>query len=121
MRVSRAAMSALGLACTAAVVWGATAAWQSATQSRQARVLEDLVQRCTQQMVRDTCRVMQAPTASPVGARLFIAGVGEVDAAAFAALRSYGDAMCREVGTQCAADWGSRSCQIARALYPTAN
>lgn len=71
-------------------------------------------------MVKDTCRVMNTPAQAQSSARLFIAGVGEVDAASFAALRGYGDAMCAEVGVQCAADWEGRSCRIARALYPAA-
>lgn len=71
-------------------------------------------------MVKDTCRVMNTSTPAQPTARLFIAGIGEVDAAAFAALRQYGDAMCAEVGVQCTADWDGRSCRIARALYPAA-
>jgi hypothetical protein len=79
--------------------------------------VQALVQRCSVQMLKDTCRVMKAPQASQPGARLFIAGVGEVDAAAFDAIRSYGNEMCQAVGAQCASEWEGANCRIARALY----
>lgn len=119
-RATRAASAVAASICTVAALWGGQALWQSAAHSKQARALEQLVQQCTLQMLKDTCRVMDAPAPAQSNARLFIAGAGEVDAAAFAALRSYGDSMCREVGAQCAMDWEGRSCRIARALYSTA-
>lgn len=118
MKAARFAVAALAMVCTAAAGWGSYFLWQSTARSRQAEAVVDLVQRCSQQMFKDSCRVMNTPAPAQATVRLFIAGVGEVDAAAFAALRRYGEAMCREVGTQCAADWEGRSCRIARALYP---
>jgi hypothetical protein len=117
---SRVAIAVVVLICTAAAGWSAQVMWRSAARSQQARALEALMQQCSLQMVKDTCRVMNTPAPVQSTARLFIAGVGEVDAGSFAALRSYGDAMCREVGVQCSSDWEGRSCRIARALYPTA-
>jgi hypothetical protein len=110
--------AALALACTAAAGWGAHYLWQAATRVQPVKAVDALVQRCSVQMVKDTCRVMKTPASGQAGARLFIAGVGEVDAATFTAMRSYGDEMCQAVGAQCASDWEGANCRIARALYP---
>lgn len=114
------AIAVLVLICTAAAGWGAHAVWRSTARAQQAQALGALVQQCSEQMLKDTCRVMTTPAPAQSRPRLFIAGVGEVDAAAFAALRGFGDSMCREVRAQCASDWEGRSCRIARALYPAA-
>jgi hypothetical protein len=50
--------------------------------------------------------------------RVFVAGAGEVDAAAYARLLSQGDAMCAEVAQACEQDWTGSACRMARALYP---
>jgi hypothetical protein len=119
MRAARVALSALVLACTAVAGWGTHAFWQERTRSPQVSAVDALVQRCSLQMLKDTCRVMSSPASTqPAGSRLLIAGVGEVDSATFAELRRYGDTMCQAIGAQCAADWSGASCRIARALYP---
>lgn len=119
-RRRRLAVAVLALACTAAAAGWAAYAFRSANaRPSAAQAVQSLVQRCSVQMITDTCSVMKAPSSSEPGTRLFIAGVGEVDASAFAALRSYGDAMCQAVGAQCTSDWDGKSCRIARALYPS--
>ena len=50
--------------------------------------------------------------------RLFITGVGEVDASVFNRLREAGDKVCGEVETECVAKWLGAGCKIARAVYP---
>ena len=79
-----------------------------------------LTQRCNTEMLRGTCGAMNASAAKPGASRLFIAGVGEVDAAAFATLRAAGTEMCNEAATACRQDWNSNTCRITRALYPLA-
>ena len=120
MKTAPFALAALALTATATVAWGSYALWRSSAPSRRDEAVVKLVQRCNLQMAKETCRVMNTPAPAQSTGRLFIAGIGEVDSAAFAALRSWGESMCREVGTQCAADWEGASCQIARALYPAA-
>lgn len=83
--------------------------------------VKSLAARCQTAMVKDVCGVM---TSSKVGGnagnveRLFIAGVGEVDASVFNRLREAGDKMCGEVETECVANWAGAGCKIARAMYP---
>jgi hypothetical protein len=111
--------SLLGLA--AAVVLAitvATAQAQRKTKPPAAQAVTELTQRCQVEMLRGTCGAMQASPATPSASRVFIAGVGEVDGAKFAALRRAGDAMCGEVETACRTDWQGGTCKIARALYP---
>ena len=79
-----------------------------------------LTQRCQTEMLRGTCGAMNASAAKPGASRLFIAGIGEVDAAAFATLRAAGTEMCNEAATACRQDWNSNTCRITRALYPLA-
>lgn len=78
-----------------------------------------LHQRCTLAMVNGTCRVMR-PAASQVPAlsRVFIAGLGEVDAAVYRQLRQQGDAMCEDVVAACRTESAGPACRMAQALYP---
>ena len=48
----------------------------------------------------------------------FIAGVGEVDAQAFARLRAARDTMCQQLEAQFQSDWLRQECRIGKALYP---
>ena len=80
--------------------------------------LAALTQRCQTEMLRGTCGAMTASAPKAGASRLFIAGVGEVDAAAFAALRAAGDQMCNEAAVACGKDWNGNTCRITRALYP---
>lgn len=68
------------------------------------------------------------PSLDAPSQRVFVAGTGEVDAAAYDQLRRFGDQMCGEVERQCGgtsapgADgkhtgWNSQACRVARALY----
>jgi hypothetical protein len=82
------------------------------------KAVTELTQRCQLEMLRGTCSAMNASPSTPSSSRVFIAGVGEVDGAKFAALRRAGDAMCGEVETACRSDWQGGTCKIARALYP---
>ena len=83
--------------------------------------IKSLAARCQTAMIKDVCGIMTS--SKPVGdgrdtERLFIAGVGEVDASVFKRLRGAGDKMCGEVETECSANWASAGCKIARAMYP---
>lgn len=78
-----------------------------------------LAQRCQTEMLRGTCTAMRVDPSTSATQRVFIAGVGEVDGAAFAALRNAGEAMCGDVVQACRSDWQGNTCRIARALYPT--
>ncbi len=83
--------------------------------------VKNLAIRCQTAMIKDVCGVMtaSAPRAGePSTERLFIAGVGEVDAQAFNRLREAGDHMCAEVERECDANWLGAGCKIARAMYP---
>ena len=80
--------------------------------------MTELNQRCQTEMLRGTCSAMNASAPKAGVARLFIAGVGEVDAVAFAALRAAGNAMCTEAAAACTQDWNGNTCRITRALYP---
>ena len=97
---------------------------QQSEASSAAAALSDIKSlgaRCQMAMVKDVCGIM---TGSKLGGnernpeRLFIAGIGEVDARVFNRLRDAGDQMCGEVETECAANWLGPGCKIARAMYP---
>ncbi len=82
------------------------------------QALAELTQRCQAEMLRGTCSAMNSSAPKAGASRLFIAGVGEVDAAAFAALRAAGNQMCAEAATACSKDWNGNTCRVTRALYP---
>jgi hypothetical protein len=102
----------------------AMAAWffwsRLSTQNKagSAEQISQLTQRCQTAMLRDTCSVMKGNAPSSGQARLFIAGIGEVDAQAFASLKAAGDQMCGQLAGQCQTDWSGQACKIGRALYP---
>jgi hypothetical protein len=118
---------ALALALAAGLLPAATGRVDAAVSGARATVREtqspaqSVFQRCQRAMVQGVCRVMTgdgAGAAMPTASRVFVAGTGEVDAAAYAELRRHGDAMCGQVQRQCEADWQGSACRIARALYP---
>ena len=83
--------------------------------------IKSLAARCQIAMVKDVCGIMTSSKPSGNGRnteRLFIAGIGEVDAGVFNRLREAGDKMCGEVETECVANWAGSGCKIARAMYP---
>lgn len=91
---------------------------QAAGGAQQATDIERLVARCSEDMVRQTCRVMTTPAASlPSGTTVFVAGVGAIDADVYNQLRANGQAMCESVRQSCFAAWGGAACTTARALY----
>jgi hypothetical protein len=120
VRPARTAFIALALICSLAASWGIQGLWRKSSHQSSPTTVEALVDRCNVHMLKDTCRVMSSPSSMQSSKRMFIAGVGEVDASAFESMRSYGDKMCQAVGAECAAEWDGRSCRIARALYPLA-
>ena len=121
VKINDGVISALASASTSNI---SLAAVQNPGASSAAAALSDiksLAARCQMAMVKDVCGIM---TGSKLGGnernpeRLFIAGVGEVDARVFNRLRDAGDQMCGEVETVCAANWLGPGCKIARAMYP---
>ena len=83
--------------------------------------IKSLAARCQIAMIKDVCGITNSSSSEGRERnteRLFIVGVGEVDASAFNRLRDAGDKMCGEVETECAANWAGAGCRIARALYP---
>jgi len=94
----------------------ATAA--EAAKAADPNAIAALMQRCQNEMRRGTCSAMNANPPASTSARLFIAGVGEVDAAAFTALRAAGKQMCEDAAAACRQDWNGNTCRITRALYP---
>ena len=83
--------------------------------------IKSLAARCQTAMIKDVCGIMTSSKPAANGRdteRLFIAGVGEVDASVFNRLREAGDKMCGEVETECSANWAGAGCKIARAMYP---
>lgn len=77
-----------------------------------------IAQSCQIAMRRDVCGVMKASKVQSTQGRLFIAGIGEVDAQAFDRLQQAGEGMCQEVATQCSTDWSGSACRVAQAMYP---
>ena len=83
--------------------------------------IKSLAARCQTAMLQDVCGIMTSSKPAgnqPNAERLFIAGVGEVDAKVFYRLREAGDKMCGEVEAECLANWAGSGCKIARAMYP---
>ena len=109
--------------CLLAAAGGAIGIWQYQVQmqTRQllaADLIASLTQRCQFAMFRDVCGVMKGSAPNATQGRLFIAGIGEVDAQVFTRLRAAGDTMCQELATECLADWTGQACRIGKALYP---
>ena len=88
----------------------------------QSLVIQALHQRCVQDMVRQTCRVMNASTVgqAPADSVVFVAGLGPVQAGVYNELRAAGDQMCIQVSRNCQAAWDGAPCLTARALYAAA-
>ena len=100
----------------------ALAGCEPATVARSApqRDLDRLVARCTEAMVRDVCvaRRQSAADSTPAASQVFVAGVGAIDAGAYAEIRSAGEAMCGLVKTRCDQGWNDSACVAARSLWP---
>lgn len=93
-------------------------AWSQRLQPAKVDQIAALTQRCQSAMLRDVCGVMKGDAPKANQTRLFIAGIGEVDAQAFAQLRAAGDTMCQELAVKCQTDWSGQACRIGKALYP---
>jgi hypothetical protein len=95
----------------------AAAPAEPATSGRSA--LERIVAQCTEDMVRQTCRVMgnAAGASVPADTVIFVAGIGAIDAAIYNRLRADGQAMCETVRRSCTEAWDGPACKTARALY----
>lgn len=78
-----------------------------------------VVEACSQEMLRSTCRVAndRSAGATPAASSVFVAGVGPIDAAAYRGLREAGDAMCGHVARSCSAQWSGAACRTARSLW----
>ena len=109
---------ALVIAMSVVLALGATVLMRRAPPAASPQEMAALTQRCQTEMLRGTCSAMNVSAPKAGVARLFIAGVGEVDAVAFAALRAAGNAMCTEAAAACTQDWNGNTCRITRALYP---
>lgn len=78
-----------------------------------------IVAACTEDMVRQTCRVMGAPNGAKVadGTVIFVAGIGAIEASVYNELRASGDAMCQTVRQACTTNPSGPACRTAKALY----
>jgi hypothetical protein len=83
----------------------------NASQSAQ---IEQVYGACVQEMLRSTCRVK---TAAAPASSVFVAGVGQIDAASYQSLRAAGDAMCSLMRDGCTKDWSGSACRTARSLW----
>ncbi len=115
MRVAAAMGLLAAVAALAVQVWRAAPPAPAADDAEVARI----VAACTEDMVRQTCRVMGAPNGAKVadGTVIFVAGIGAIDASVYNELRASGDAMCQTVRRACVSQWNGAACQTARALY----
>ncbi len=75
---------------------------------------------CVTAMIKSTCQVVLDSARRDPASVVVIAGVGQVDAVAYAALRDAGDAMCSVAKAGCEKDWQGNACKSARALWSAA-
>ncbi|HEV8692523.1 MAG TPA: hypothetical protein VGQ91_19610 [Ideonella sp.] len=85
---------------------------------QQSSALDGLVARCTEAMVRDICVARRPAANSSPAPQVFVAGVGAIDANAYAEIRSAGEAMCGVVKKRCGQGWNDSACVAARSLWP---
>jgi len=112
-------MHLAGWAATAALLAAGCRPVDAGSQAERAE-LDRLVARCTDAMVRDVCvaRRQSAANSTPAASQVFVAGVGAIDAGAYAEIRSAGEAMCGLVKTRCIQGWNDNACVAARSLWP---
>jgi hypothetical protein len=79
--------------------------------------IEQVYGACVQEMLRSTCRVANDKTAAAPASSVFVAGVGQIDAASYQSLRAAGDAMCSLMREGCTKDWSGSACRTARSLW----
>jgi hypothetical protein len=111
----------LAAALAGAVLMALSACKPAAVEPASGRgELQSLVARCTEAMVRDVCVARrQSANASPAASQVFVAGVGAIDAKAYAEIRASGEAMCGLVQKRCGENWDGGACVAARSLWPT--
>lgn len=105
----------------AALLLGAQAGCQPTQASAPAtQELDALVARCVEAMTREACVAQRDTTASssPAASQVFVAGVGAIDAQAYAEIRASGEAMCSLVKARCTGGWNDSACTTARSLWP---
>jgi hypothetical protein len=88
-----------------------------ANPSAQSAQIEQVYGACVQEMLRSTCRVANDKTAAAPASSVFVAGVGQIDAASYQSLRAAGDAMCSLMRDGCTKDWSGSACRTARSLW----
>lgn len=89
-----------------------------APASASAAELDQVMAVCVQQMVKATCTVMNdTGRTPPSGSVVIVAGIGRVDAQAYAELRNAGEAMCQTTRQRCQQDWDGPACRTARQLW----
>jgi hypothetical protein len=94
---------------------------QAATQAKErATSLQAMHGACVTAMIKSTCQVVLDSAKRDPASVVVIAGVGQVDAVAYAALRDAGDAMCSVAKAGCEKDWQGNACKSARALWSAA-
>lgn len=81
--------------------------------------LDALVARCTEDMVRQTCRTMGLGGVAPApdGDVVFVAGIGAVEVSVYERLRADGSGRCEPLRRSCATDPAGSACRTALALY----
>jgi hypothetical protein len=80
--------------------------------------LDRLEQACVEAMIKNTCTIMNSPSASQTSEVVFVAGVGAIDAKAYKELKASGEAMCGTVRQACERSWDDPRCKTARSLWP---
>jgi hypothetical protein len=94
---------------------------QTAIQAKErANGLQAMHGACVTAMIKSTCQVVLDSARRDPASVVVIAGVGQVDAVAYAALRDAGDAMCSVAKAGCEKDWQGNACKSARALWSVA-
>jgi hypothetical protein len=89
----------------------------AAQAKERAASLQAMHGACVTAMIKSTCQVVLDSAKRDPASVVVIAGVGQVDAAAYAALRDAGDAMCSVAKAGCEKDWQGNACKSARALW----
>jgi hypothetical protein len=81
--------------------------------------VERIYDRCVDQMVRSSCVAMndKSPSTPRPGARVFVAGIGAIDAESYRQIRESGEAMCTQIRKSCETDFDGAQCRTAASLW----
>lgn len=117
------ALAALAALAAATAVSGLSpgAAGAVAPAALPADAIDRMTQVCVEQMISNTCRAAAPGAAPPPTGAVFVAGIGAIDAVAYAELRSQGEAMCQVATRACRSAPGSSTCLTARQLWAAAD